>query len=367
MAKMETVDARDRERFDAFVGAALNGDFLQSWAWGDLKARMGWRAHRLWWRDGERVRASASLLEHPLPLGGRSLFYAPRGPVLPWAEEETCRQCFDALGEYVRQRRGILLKCDPDLAEVDAGPQGLRPLGLRPARRRGRFEGLQPRHVCRIRVDRPLTEIVDGFTSKCRYNIRLAERRKVEVRDGGREDIGRFHDLLQETARRDGFHVRPRDYLDAVWEATCQQGHGRLLLAAWGREVLAGIWIVHLGRKVWYLYGASSSRRRELMPNYALQWTAIRWAHEQGAEIYDFLGVPPREEPGNPINGLLRFKRGFGSQVTSFVGEYDLVLGPAAYALWQVVDPIMARSLIMGAWAREHLMRRERPRAGMGA
>ncbi len=361
---IETVEACDRDRFDAFVGGAQHGDFLQSWAWGDLKARMGWRPHRLWWREGDRIRASVSLLERPLPFAGRSLFYAPRGPVLPWEEEETCRGWFSALGAYVRERRGILLKCDPDLAESEWGPDGLRPLGLRPARRRGRFEGLQPRHVGRIRVDRPLTEIVDGFTPKCRYNIRLAQRRRVEVREGRREDVARFHELLRETARRDGFHVRPRAYLEALWEVTCQRGHGRLLLAQWEGEVLAGIWLVRLGRKVDYLYGASSSRRRELMPNYALQWAAIRWAHESGAGIYDFLGLPPREEPGNPINGLLRFKRGFGAEVTSFVGEYDLVVGPVGYALWRVADPVLARAMILGAWARDRL---ERPRGRQGA
>jgi len=333
-----------REAYDAFVGAHAHGDFLQGWSWGDLKAKGGWRPHRLALvRDGQWI-AAASLLERPLPLGA-TLLYAPRGPVLDYADP-TLLTAFLGGVRAAMAGRPVLLKMDPDVPD-DAGlAQRLRQIGLRPGRVRGLFGGIQPRHVMRLRLDRPLDAVFASFTPKGRYNIRLAERRGVVVEEAGREALPMFWEMLRETSARDGFGVRPGSYYADVFDHTVGRGQGRVLLARIGDAYVAGTWTVHLGDKAWYLYGASTSRYRELMPNYLLQWEAIRWAHGRGAKLYDFLGVPATPDPRSRIIGLWRFKERFAPDVTHFIGEYDLPLRPAAYALWRLADPLFARSVV---------------------
>lgn len=361
----------ERDRFDSFVGRHPYGDYLQGWAWGDLKSAAGWEAHRL---VMERLSggphpetpengwiAVATVLAHPLPFGLGEILYAPRGPVLDFGDVEVLRSFLTGVRSLFQGRGSVFLKMDPDVPDQAAARAGLRAAGTIAGRRRGRFEGIQPRHVMRLSLDRPLDGVFAAFTSKCRYNIRLAQRKGVSAREATRADLPVFYALLTETAQRDGFGIRAAAYYEHLYDHTVGCGLGRILLAYVGDEPVAGTWTVMLGHKAWYLLGASSNRHRNRMPNYLLQWEAIQWAHARGARLYDFLGVPKEPDPRNPISGLYRFKSGFGAERESFIGEFDLPLRPAMYVLWRIADPVQAKCTVWAGALRRVL--RERPPA----
>jgi hypothetical protein len=44
--------------------------------------------------------------------------------------------------------------------------------------------------------------------------------------------------------------------------------------------------------QAWYIFGASSNEKRNLMPNHLMQWTMMQWAKDNGCTSYDFRGVP---------------------------------------------------------------------------
>ena len=103
---------------------------------------------------------------------------------------------------------------------------------------------------------------------------------------------------------------------------------------------IAGAIAAQYGNKTWYLYGASSVRHREAMPNYLLQWSMIRWALEGGCDIYDFRGLSGGQEDDKTM-GLWRFKGGFGAELVSLVGEYELPMLPGVCRLMERLVPIM--------------------------
>jgi lipid II:glycine glycyltransferase (peptidoglycan interpeptide bridge formation enzyme) len=85
------------------------------------------------------------------------------------------------------------------------------------------------------------------------------------------------------------------------------------------------------------------------MPNYLLQWEAIRWAQAQGADIYDFWGAPDEFVEGDRMWGVWRFKDGFNGQVVRHVGAWDFVVRPLLYwfytaALPKYLDRLRAHS-----------------------
>lgn len=360
-----TPDGRDA--FDAFVSSHPRGDFLQSWAWGDLKALSGWRPHRLVLARDGGAEAAASVLERRLPLALGTLLYAPRGPVLDYGDPDLAERFLGAVAGALRTGGAVLLKLDPDVPDDPDLARRLGALGLRPGRRRGQFGGIQPRHVMQLDLDRDLDAVFAGFTAKGRYNIRLARRHGVRVREGDRADLPAACRLMRETALRDGFGLRSDAYYAQVFDHTVVPGHGRLLVASVNGEDVAATWTVHFGHKAWYLYGASSDRHRETMPNYLLQWEAIQWAHGRGARVYDFLGVPSSPDPRSPIVGLWRFKERFGARPVTFVGEFDLPLRPVGYLLWRLCDPAYAQTSVLAARGRRALSRlvprRARPAA----
>lgn len=337
--KIRFIGEDERERFDDFLRSAPKSHVLQSFEWGEVKAATGWKPHRLVVEDGERIRAAATVLERALPGLGRPLFYSPRGPVLDY--EDTA--AFDALIEAVRRlggdRRAIAWKIDPDIpVPAPRLEDYLASRGFVPAGKGLNFEGIQPRFVFRLGIEPPLDQVMAGFATKTRYNINLAARRGVVVTEGEESDLPEFYDLLRVTAERDRFLVRSFEYYRVLWRCLVQRGLARLFVARHEGEMIAGTIAFIFGDQAWYIYGASGNRKRDLMPNHALQWEMIRWAKAQGCRLYDFRGISGDPDPNNPLYGLYRFKKGFGGQVVEFVGEFDLPFSPL-YQAWRWAGP----------------------------
>ena len=125
--------------------------------------------------------------------------------------------------------------------------------------------------------------------------------------------------------------------------------HARLYMAYADGAAIAGAIAAQYGNKTWYLYGASANVHRDKMPNYLLQWRMIEWALEAGCDVYDFRGVAA-EQPADPaLAGLWRFKSGWGAAHVTFVGEYELVVRPAANAVVRRALPVMRAAALLRA------------------
>jgi peptidoglycan pentaglycine glycine transferase (the first glycine) len=337
---MQTVVATeaDRSRFDAFVASQPHGDSLQSWAWGEVKRSSGWQPTRLMVLDasGEVIGACQMLRLTPMK-GVPPIVYAPRGPVLASDDPVVVRAMLEAVREH--SGKAYLFTCDPPLTIEAAQP--MMAAGMKHVTTEG-FGGVQPRAVMTLDLTPGADEVFAGFKSKWRYNCRLAERKGVKIREGSREDLPAFYEILIETAKRDRFLVRGRSYFEKIWDELGSAGMLRLLLAELEGEPIAGILLFQFGSRVTYVYGASSNAHRDVMPNHLLQWTAIREAAEAGYATYDFRGVSP-EVNGEPteehLAGLNRFKAGFGASYQEYIGTLDLPLRPGWYWIWRTLGP----------------------------
>lgn len=350
------VGPADADRYDAFVADHPKGHVLQTWAWGRVKERTGWRPLCLVLEDarGEVVAGSLLLLRR-LPGLRRSILYSPRGPVLDLHDPALFDAFLVAVRRVGREVGAILWKIDPDVSLPDERlTRYLADRGFVRVEHAHGFGGTQPRFVFRLDIRPSLDELMASFAPKTRYNIRLAERRGVQVRAATRDELPVFYGLLTETAERDGFLVRGLSYFETLWDEVVERGYGRVFLATYRGEPIAGTLALILGQKAWYLYGASANRHRNLMPNHLLQWTMIRWAKERGCTLYDFRGVPGDTSPGHPLHGLYRFKKGFSGVFTEFVGEYDLPFSPLWYRLWHLAQPIYSDLLRLVARRRRN-------------
>jgi Uncharacterized protein involved in methicillin resistance len=116
------------------------------------------------------------------------------------------------------------------------------------------------------------------------------------------------------------------------------------LLAEYEGRAIAAVVLVRYGRRVIYMYGASTDQERQRMPNHLLQWEAIRWAKAQGAAIYDFWGAPDEFVETDRMWGVWRFKQGYGGQVVRHIGAWDYPVRPLLYwAYAQLLPRYLAR------------------------
>ncbi len=337
--KFTQVTLDQKERFSQFLQQSPYGHFLQTWEWGEVKAKTGWEPLRYMVEEEGRILCAVSLLKRKLPLVNGYILYAPRGPVFDLKDEKLLDFFLREVKRVAKKEKAIFLKIDPAIEDQDCG-RILRNKGFLNAERGKNFEGIQPRFVMRLPLEATLEEILAGFHHKTRYNIRIAERKGVEIRIAeSKEELKDWYEVLLETAERDNFLVRSSKYFEEIWDQMKEPGLTRLFLAYYEGEMIAGTLAFLHGDTAWYLYGASSNRHRQVMPNYLLQWEMIKWAKEEGCTLYDFRGVSGDMDPSNPLYGLYRFKKGFNPELVEFIGEYDLAFSPLLYHLYNYAEP----------------------------
>lgn len=348
---MQVRPVEDASAWDRALLALPNPHVLQSWAWGTFKARHGWQATPLLFQDGEPVAAAMvlrrKLLRHELPLLPLSVLYVPRGPALDWHNAALAEQVLAELECLARRQRAILVKIDPDVYHPgDAPPFSPRPVCAPAVTGLLRSRGWQPSaqqiqfaNTVLLDLDHTEEDLLASMKQKSRYNTRLAQRRGVTVRLGTGADLGLFYDLYAETAARDGFPIRPRDYYLDAWSSFLDLGRLRLLLAEVEGETVAGLILLTFGPTAWYMYGASSDRHRERMPNNLLQWEAICQARAAGCRLYDLWGAPDRLDDSDPMWGVYRFKLGLGGELARGLGAWDFPARPLLYRLYLDVIP----------------------------
>ena len=180
---------------------------------------------------------------------------------------------------------------------------------------------------------------------KTRYNIRLAARRGVSIREGTREDWTLLYKMYAETALRDSFTIRDEAYYRAVWEnlsaprAKTDAPCAKNLIAEIGGETAAALTLVCFGKRAYYLYGMSRAAYRCDMPAYLLQWEAIRTAKSLGCDTNDMWGAPEIFDERDSMWGVWRFKRGWGGEVLRTLGAWDYPSQRWAYALYREILP----------------------------
>jgi lipid II:glycine glycyltransferase (peptidoglycan interpeptide bridge formation enzyme) len=272
--------------------------------------------------------------------GGFSLAYAPAAPdpalVSPggWEALEGLSRALAA----ALPRRVLFIRWDLPW-EVSREEQDRRPRG--PVFFRAPVD-IQPPSTVMLDLSGEEEAILGGMKKRGRANIRVSEKRGVEIRRGGPEDITLWYRLYQETARRDRIAIHGEEYYRRLLSLPAAPGGPeiRLYLARVEGCDVGGIITSFTRRRGVYLYGASSSSFRSAMPAYGLQWQAIKDARRWGCAGYDLYGIPPAPDPEHPMAGLYLFKTGFGGRILHRPGSYDYPLRPGLYRLDRLAEAL---------------------------
>jgi lipid II:glycine glycyltransferase (peptidoglycan interpeptide bridge formation enzyme) len=327
---------------DLLARSPGGGHFLQSYAWGTLKRRFGWRPfHFVLTDDGSVPRGVALALAYRTPLG-RDLLYCPKGPWVDWHDPRAVAALLDGLRAWGWRHGAFALRLEPPVAEGDdAARHLLRARGVE----RARWE-MQYRTGWVVDLRGSEADLLAAMKPKTRYNIRLAERKGVAiVHDTSDESLRQFHELYLLTGRRDGFATRSAGYIIASCRAMVDAGRATVIWAEHDGRRLAAIVAYRFGEKAWYWLGASASEGRQLMPTYLAQWAGMRWARAHGCVRYDMTSVPASEHlrEDDPFWGLYRFKSGFGGAAEELIGTCELPIDPLPRRAWTRIEPIYYR------------------------
>lgn len=339
----------DLETWDAKIAHLPGVHLLQSRSWADFKSAYGWKPYPLFWLDGNgRVDAAAMVLKRALGPGIQML-YVPRGPLLDWSDVTLRTKVIADLQGFARQQGAIFIKIDPEI-RVGTGKPGDQDSrsdegGLAVEDQLARLhwvrsaEQIQFRNTVWIDLSGTENDWLERMKQKTRYNLRLAERKGVVVRHGSARDFPLLYRMYAQTSVRDGFVIRSEDYYTQVWQNFTSQGAALPLIAEVEGEPVAALFLFWYARRAWYLYGMSTELHREKMPNYLLQWEAMRLAKSKGCEVYDLWGAPDIFDETDSMWGVYKFKEGLGGFVVRTSGAWDFVARPFLFSLYTRILP----------------------------
>jgi lipid II:glycine glycyltransferase (peptidoglycan interpeptide bridge formation enzyme) len=332
---------------------------LQSWEWGEFKRVTGWMPVRLaFHRGGGGGEPVALASVGARRVGPLTVMYAPKGPALDYADTALVGEVLGYLEDMARRRGAVWLKIDPDVIaatgvpdEPDDAPDpvGARVTALLMARGwRFSDDQVQFRNTIALDLTRAEDDLLAAMSQNTRRKVRTAEKKGITVREATLDDLSTLYDLYAVTGARDGFLIRPAAYYLHEWRYLMEAGLASALIAEDAGVPVAHVVLFHFGRTCWYFYGASDNASREKMPNYALQWAAMRWAKAHGYALYDLWGAPDTFDENDSMWGVYEFKRGFRGTVRRYIGAWDYAPYPPLYfaytRLWpRVLNWLRAR------------------------
>ncbi len=327
---------------------------LQTWEWATIKQTHGWEMLPMVWRDNAGTpEAAAMVLERTIRPGGFgakfSILYVPRGPMMDWSNADLRGRVLDDLQKLAKQRGAIFIKIDPEVVTGWGLPASKDdyddPLGMQvldELRSTGWLYSdsqVQFKNTVWVGVSGTEDDLLARMKQKWRYNLRLAQRKGVQVRQGEKADLEELYKMYAETSLRDGFVIRSREYYLNVWNTFLDAGWLFPLLAIWEGQIIAAVMLFCFGKRAWYIYGMSGAEHREKMPNYLLQWQAMLTAREQGCTTYDLWGAPDIFDESDRMWGVFRFKDGMGGQVVRTMGAWDFPGNRWMYSIYTRVMP----------------------------
>ena len=195
-------------------------------------------------------------------------------------------------------------------------------------------------------IDTTLTEeeILTNMKPKGRYNIKLAEKKWIVVKETEKTDknIKLFYNLMMETTSRDWFNWNSLDFYKIFLQSLEKS---KLLLAFYEWVVIAwGIFVFDKDVSIYYYWASSGdSKYRNLMSPYLLQWEAIKIAKNVSSKLYDFLWISWPNEENSPLAGVTDFKKKFTSDIR-FVSESCIYVNKKCkYLLINIIRKIKSR------------------------
>ncbi len=301
---------------------------IQSWEWGEFRKQMGLTVLRYGIFKENKLKTVFQLTIHNIPFTKKTVGYLPKGP---FPDKEFA----DALKIIGRKYNCAFIKIEPNVEsgsvqeKIDTSfKKTLKPLFSK--------------HNFLLDLTKTEEELLKQMSSKTRYNIRVAQKHGVKVEEGNDEkSLETYLKLYFETTKRQGFAGHNRHYHKTVWKVLKAADMVRLIIATYDNEPLTAWMLFNFKDTLYYTYGGSTQKYKEVMSNNLVCWETIKLGRKLGLKTFDMWGaLGPNADPKDPWFGFHKFKQGYGGKLVEYIGTYDLVFNWPLYLTFTAVDKL---------------------------
>lgn len=309
---------------------------VQTWAWGEFLKSQGHTVYRLGVFDQDKLISAYSINFHRLPKFNYTIGVLQRGPSIN-------QELLVNITNLAKKEKAIFIKIEPNqINKVYLDSHNFQTQSELPS-----FPNLvlSPKanfypnsHL--IDLSQSPETLLEKMHAKTRYNIKVANRYQVEVKeDNSQSGFNQYLSLLFETTKRQGFYLHSQKYHQDLYTYLKDTGMVHILLAKYQGLLLTAMMFLKVGQHFYYPYGASSSQHKQVMASTLTMWEAIKLGKSLGCTSFDMWGsLPPDAKPTDRGFGFHRFKEGFGGQLVQFVGSFDYIIDPNLYKIYNLID-----------------------------
>lgn len=280
---------------------------LQSWEWGNFRSKWGNKIVRLVEEKNGKITKALQIIFSVIPHTTYTVGTVIKGP-------ELSQELIDKVKSIAREYNAIFIKFEPNLKRNDKQIEIYKKNSFVKGKR------LFTPTTFEIDLTKSEDELLKGFSQKTRYNIRLAQRYGVIVKeDSSQKAFNKYLELTKETVSRQGFYAHTQKYHKLMWEElnSGKNKIAHLLTANYKGEIIT-TWILFAWNNcLYYPYGASTEKFKNVMANNLMMWEAIKYGKKLHLKTFDLWG---REEG----KGFTKFKEGYNPQVVEFSGSWDM-------------------------------------------
>ena len=211
----------NNEKYTEFIKSHKHGNMMQAIEWSAIKNT--WGAVRVAVSDDEdNIIAAAQVLTR------KGLWYVPRGPILDYNNKELLGFFLTSLKKFAKTKQAKLVKLDIPIAVKDEKLANFKDVDvdrsnnelIRTFKSYGyNHKGfsldmsstIQPRFNTVTKLEQPIPDL---FSKDTRRLIRDADKKFVEVRRCGKENLDDFLFALACTEKRKNISLRGREYFE---------------------------------------------------------------------------------------------------------------------------------------------------------
>jgi lipid II:glycine glycyltransferase (peptidoglycan interpeptide bridge formation enzyme) len=295
---------------------------LQSFEWGEFQEGFSKKVWRVAVLKENKIVLAVQVIKEKMKF--KSYFYIPYGPVLADKNDSALLDLLlDSLKDLAKKEEAVFLRIEP------AFPLPQTKVLLRSASKR-----LQPQRTLLLDLERGEEEILQSFDKRTRYNIKLAQKKGVQVRvlENYTKD---FYKLLSKTKERQEFRSYPEAHYERLMSLNGDL-KPRIFLAELDGEAIVATLAIFFGNTVTTLHTGFDYCHRALKAPYLVRWSIMQEGKRLGKKWCDFWGIDEKKWPG-----VTRLKRSFnGIEVECGEGK-EMVFSPAWYLLYNIVREIL--------------------------
>lgn len=301
---------------------------LQSWEWGEARSQLGLEVVRIGVFIKDLLSDVYQMTIHKVPHTPFHIGYIPRSR-LP------SKQVLDFIKSLSSQKNIIFVKFEPNIESDKTNRQSIMPaLQESP-------HPLFPKWTQLLDLEKGEDLLIQMMKPKTRYNVRLAQKKGVVVKEVSNETgFKTFIDLYFDTCKRQRYFGHDLLYHETIWNKL-KGKIAHILIAYYDNRPLAAYEVFLFNEIIYYTYGGTSELHRNLMASNLLMWELIRFGRNNKAKKLDMWGsLPPVYKETHPWAGFTRFKEGYGGTFIEMVGAYDLVINQPLYLIYNRLNTL---------------------------